>query len=259
MRPAPLLPLLLLSACYRVTAFCEGDGDCAAGWSCGPEDRCVPPAPDLPAAELPLPAWSCRALKAVDRSLPDGEYTLYAGGDPARPWRAFCLHMDGDGDLGRGPAEYLTLSPERNFSRFPTGGTATGTTVLTSYARVRIDPLTLLVDAGDQTFATSSGQLRIPGGDEGRTVTAMPFAVAMDCLGAGSATGAAEIDLGGTPFFVVTAIFRRGGSAPGGAATYSEDRKRVSLSGGGACGWVAAGDSGYPINQSGPAVPLRYP
>lgn len=264
--PAILLPALLSASCLRITAFCETDEDCPAGWMCGAQDRCTErlpePAdaalPDLATGDLagPWPA-TCLEARALFPGATDGDFTLYVDHEPRKPWTAYCFQMNNNLDMGGDPpTEYLTLAPGRNVSRFPAGGKARGIDIETTYWRVRLDPRTLEVDANDRAFATSFGELWITG-MEG-SVYFMPFGVALDCAGAGSARGSATIDLSGTPFAVVADLFVRGGTEPGGSATYTADHKRVALRGGGACGWVAGSQTQDPLHGSGVPVPLIY-
>lgn len=121
------------------------------------------------------------------------------------------------------------------------GGSSPGTTVKTSYVRLRIDPATLVVQIGDQHFAVSSGALSHSGAGP---VTSMPFGVGMSC---GVQSGRANIDLRGTSFAVADTI------VPGGSAleiltnsSIDPDKQFIDVSGGGLCGWN--GVSGAPFN-----------
>lgn len=205
---------------------------------------------DVPAPQRPV---RCADVRRAAPSAGDGEYMLYVQGDAARPWRAWCHAM------ATTPAEFLTLvmrGTGQNVSQYTAGGTRTGTNVRTIYARVRVDPATLRIAIGDQTFATSSG--RITARDV--TITSMPYAVAGDCLATGSRTGVANIDLRGTPFAVAADAFALGGFMPGGAATYGSSARVVDLRGGGFCGWNAPRDAPYdPANTAGGFIlPLVY-
>jgi hypothetical protein len=118
-----------------------------------------------------------------------------------------------------------------------------------NYQKVRLDVATLLVDIGDQTFATSTGSLAHSGGSE--TVTSMPYGVAMDCKGGGSHTGLANIDLTGMPFNVID-TFTVGGYIPAGTATFSSNDQVVNPTGGGYCGWITPTPWLYnPFNAQG--------
>jgi hypothetical protein len=111
---------------------------------------------------------------------------------------------------------------------------------------VRLDPVTLLVNIADQTFATSTGSLNHPGGT---LVTSMPYGVAFACIAPGDAAGLANIDLTGTPFAVVN-TFSVQGAAPAGSTTVSNDDRVVNLTGGGFCGWNAPASLFNPFNTN---------
>src|SRR4051812_15852540 len=132
------------------------------------------------------------------------------------------------------PAEFLSLretGASSNFSQYTVtpGSASPGSTVKTTYSKLRIDPETLRVNTADQTFTTSSGQLR----HGGETVTSMPYAVAMSCDA--QASGRATLDLRGLPFEVAANQFGVGGSGSSGNTSYSTDSKQVDLTGGGFC------------------------
>lgn len=196
--------------------------------------------PDL----IPVVFASCEAVKDADPAAKDGPYTLHVGGDPSKPWTAYCHDMDGK------PAEYLTLvmtGKNLNFSQYTAGGSSPGVNVRTNYEKIRIDPKTLLVDVSDQTFSTSAGGLMNSGGP---FVTSMPYGVAMDCApqGFGIPTGMGNVDLRGTPFGVKAGVFVLGPPASGrlcGEATYLNNDQTVSLKGGGNCGFIGGGDYGH--------------
>ena len=191
-----------------------------------------------------LPAATCQEIKAEHPSLTDGAYTLHLNNDPALPWIVYCANMD------TAPAEYLELEVvggSANFSSYPKGPSQSGTDVTTHYTRVRIDPATLDVDISDQTYSTSTGEH-----NHGSTqVTSMPFGVAMSCDG--SPSGAANIDLTGTPFAVAANEFQNGGTgSSGGTSTYSSDNQIVDIAGGGYCGWRVSSPGLYnPFNAKG--------
>ena len=186
---------------------------------------------------------TCAEILDVNPSAGDGLYTLYVGHDLAKPWTAHCFNMPW------APAEYLKLhnvGSSANFSQYTAGGPSPGTSVRTSYTKIRVDPVTLLVDISDQVFSTSVGQLT-HGSDQ---VTSMPFGVAMSCDAGPS--GVANIDLTGTPFAVAPNEFLQGGTAGSGSATYSSGGRVVNLTGGGFCGWTCASPATFnPYNEAG--------
>ena len=232
-----------------------GGGGC--GWT-GPNNPC----PDNPfngnggstRIQLdyrPAPA-SCAEILVRNPGAPDGLYTLYANRDETKPWTAYCHDMAGQ------PREYLELS-NGNFSEYGAGGASPGTTVRTTYTKVRIDPGQLAIVITDRTFATSTGSL-IHGGQE---VTSMPYGVAMACFPGGLGVGSAHINLTQRPFSVAEGSFCQGGWQPGGQATFSLMGHSVDVVGTGYCGWVAPSGNGCPYNPfNGNAqrttLPLNY-
>lgn len=194
------------------------------------------------AGALPLPA-TCQEIAGALPRIADGERTLYLGHDAARPWTAYCHDMAG------APAEYLPLvqtGPSHNYSQYTVGGAVKGTSVITAYTRLRIDPRTLLVNIADQRFSSSSGMLMESGGF---SVISMPYGVASNC---GGTTGRGNIDLRGTRFAVTPDAFTVGGYMPYGDAAYASGDRVVELSGGGYCGWLVPLPGLFaPINQNG--------
>ena len=195
---------------------------------------------------------SCAEVKTNNPSATDGEYQLYVAQNPDKPWNAWCHN------LADSPVEYLTLPSQgsgKNYSQYTRGGGVKGKSVRTTYTRVLIDPTSLKVDIGDQTFASSTGLL-----NKGRkdVVRSMPFGVATDCIAAQSKAGTANIDLQGTPFKMVHGDFVVGGYRADGRATFSSNDQVVSLSGGGYCGWIAPGNVYGPVNNKSGALQLVY-
>lgn len=231
---SPAVRALLLGSLIASSAACGQD----------PALELEPTAPTSPpeTGELaPLPVAveqalgglrerSCQEIKHARPDAADGEYALYLLGDAARPWLAYCHDMAGT------PREYLTLWETGLFSnhaQYTAGGSAPGTTVRTTYHRLRINPFTLRIDTSDRTFAASTGSLW-----HGSTlITAMPFATAMSCDWGDS--GRANIDLRGTSFRVAMDSFAPTGYAAWGSADYRHGDQLVSLKGGGYCGWNA--------------------
>jgi hypothetical protein len=213
----------LLTACTAATAEMP------------PEDGSAVPAPHPvvivdPAA--PLPA-TCAEIDGQT----DGEYTLYVGGDKAKPWTAYCA------DMASTPVEYLPLAMvlgDHNVSQYTAGGLSPGTNVRTSYLRLRIDPVTLAIDIGDERFAVTQGSLTHSLTDP---VVSMPFGVAMSCDD--TPDGVANIDLRGTEFTIASQFATVGASSIG-AASLDATLQVADLTGGGSCGWTAV--SGAPFN-----------
>lgn len=212
------------------------------GMTCTDVDECDAGTSGCPAAcqntDGGFACYAPRTCAQVSERVPGfmgGDVTLYAGGDPSKPWPAYCSSMG---------LEYLPVNQATNYAQYSRNP---GADVRTSYARIRLDPGTLAVDIDDKTFSQSMGAL--PHGSE--TVTSMPYGVAMDCEGPGSQTGLASIDLTGTPF-VVSDSFETGGAATGGSL--STNGRRYELTGGGNCGWQAPAPAPYnPFNSIGPS------
>ncbi len=223
--------LSLVTACTAVEAPPASQPEPpAAGSDQAKQERPIDP------TMVPMPA-TCAAIAASQPGAADGEYTLYFGGDIHKPWLAYCA------DMAMGPSEYLPLVAvlgDHNFSQYTAGGASPGTSVRTSYMRLRIDPVTLAVDIGDQRFATSSGGLNHSFSEP---VSSMPFGVAMSCDG--TASGLANIDLRGTEF-TLASTFQSFGAGGAGGAMVSSDLQQADLTGGGSCGWT--GTPAVPFN-----------
>ncbi|MFY0527985.1 GON domain-containing protein [Archangium gephyra] len=192
---------------------------------------------------------SCQDIKTANPAAADGEYVLYVNGDAARPWTAWCKDMAG------APKEYLSLpstGPSLNYSQYTAGvHNGGGTNVRTLFTKVRIDPATLQVTTGDQSFSTSSGLLW-----HGDAVTSMSYAAAMNCdFGT---PGVGNVDLRGTPFAVATGQFVAIGSYVSGGATYSSDNQVVELWGRGDCGWMSVQGADHPFNGRSAQLQLQY-
>lgn len=192
----------------------------------------------------PFPA-TCSEIASASPGAADGEQTLYLEHDPARPWAAYCH------DLAGAPVEYLSLiqtGPSQNFSQYTAGGASKGTSVTTAYAKIRVDPETLLVNIADQRFSSSTGALE----HETIDVISMPYGVAADCAGKATPLGKSNIDLRGTPFAVTPDAFILGGFNASDSTTYESRNQVVDLRGGGYCGWIAPLPGVYnPVNQNG--------
>jgi hypothetical protein len=221
-----------------LAAGCIGDNEVPPADDQDPDQADIVKDHEKPDHSIELPrAATCADILAADPAATDGDYTLYIGGDKEKPWQAYCA------DMASTPKEYLPLVfvlGDHNFSQYTAGGASPGSSVRTSFLRLRIDPATLAIDIGDQTFATSTGQLSHSFGE---AVTSMPFGVAMSCDG--SASGLGDIDLRGTPFKIAS-HFVSVGTGGNGAATMDSAQQQVSLTGGGFCGWTGA--EGAPFN-----------
>jgi GON domain len=196
-------------------------------------------------------AASCAGIRAANPAATDGDYSLHIGGATIH---VFCH------DMAQTPAEYIDLVQTgggHNFSQYTAGGASRGTTVVTHYTRLRVDPhpvgllpLTFRVNIADQTFSSSTGQLchSSPAPcSGGALVRSMPYAVAFDCVRPGSSSGIAELDLTGTVFEVVN-TFRV--QAFEGTGTTSFTPQVVTLTGGGFCGWNAPATTYNPYDTN---------
>ena len=200
----------------------------------------------VPVANKPA---TCADVLAADPAAVDGDYTLYIGGDEAKPWQAYCSSMGGS------PAEYLPLvmvMGDHNFSQYTSTPGNGWTDVRTNFLRVRIDPATLKIDIGAEMSAISSGLLY----DNGIEVDTMPFGVAMSCS---TSHGLANIDLRGTSF-ALASQWSPSGASPDGVATFDAAKQMLDLTGGGSCGWIATSDTpADPVNFAHAwAIQLTY-
>jgi hypothetical protein len=192
---------------------------------------------------------SCQELKTAHPSATDGQYVLFLSGDRSKPWTVWCHDMAGT------PVEFLSLpstGPSLNYSQYTAGvHNGGGTNVRTLFTKVRIDPATLRVNTGNQTFSTSSGLLW-----HGDAVTSMSYAAAMNCdFGT---PGVGNVDLRGTPFAVGPSQFVAVGSYASGGATYSSNNQVVELWGRGNCGWMSVQGADHPFNGRGAQLQLQY-
>jgi hypothetical protein len=185
---------------------------------------------------------NCSDIHNKDLKAKDGNYILYNGNTI---FTVYCYDMSGT------PREYITLAQtgaNANYSQYTAGGASPGTNVRTMFTKLRIDPVTLTVDIGDLTFATSTGTLNHSG--SATIVTSMPYGAAMSCVGPGDTSGAGNINLQGTPF-QVGGTFALGGFDPAGSAVFSAANQQVNLTGGGYCGWITPSPAMYnPFNPS---------
>jgi hypothetical protein len=188
-------------------------------------------------------AKSCTELHQQNPSAPDGEYTLNLQGHSAH---IYCTGMFST------PKEYITLAltgPSSNYSFFPGQhvlhgyqyGLVVGTDAWTSYLKIHIDPVTLVVDQNDFTFINP-----ISIGSNGNdwtnpnfnpTPRTAAYANASDCYKSWSSRGRANVNLTGTDFAIDDSVtFATGGFAANGNYTMDAGRQVVSMTGGGWCG-----------------------
>jgi len=179
----------------------------------------------LPSNALTYSPSNCADIQNSDPSSEDGEYTITRKTDGvSRDINIYCHNMDSN------PKEFLTLT-ELNYSQFKAGGLYPGTTVVTTFTKIRLDIATLKADINDHTFSTSVGKINNDGIKD-----YMPFGLAYSCIKKYEAHGKAEINLSGTPFKVISE-FEVGGSKGVGSAVYNSASNLWNISGGGWCAW----------------------
>ncbi len=203
----------------------------------------------MPAQAAPVPGSSvkfyssCADIRRHLVKAPDGDYLLYNNGN------LFTVYCD---DMSSNmPREYIDLVKTgygANFSQYTAGGASPGSSVRTSFTKLRVNPATLTVDIGDLTFAWSTGSLKHSGSVK---VTSMPYGVAMSCAAAQAANGVGNIDLRWTPF-QVNNTFTVGGSNAKGSANVTQNKQLVALNGGGYCGWIAPSHTPQLYNPFNP-------
>lgn len=169
---------------------------------------------------VPRPA-TCAEVPAAANS----DVTLYVGNDPAKPWTARC---------GANGETYLPLpaGTANNFSSYPLQNCASaagggGGAVRTTWTRVRIDPVSLVVTTNDYAGATSTGGTHEVSGNGtiDYTYVKMPFATGRTCDNDNPPTTVAKVDLTGTKFriapnqFLVDGFDGAGTPATAGAVT----------------------------------------
>jgi hypothetical protein len=168
-----------------------------------------------PDATIAHPA-SCAELPAARANT---DVTLYVGHDPAKAWAAHC---------GTGGKTYLPLPAgvATNYSSYPAGECASVAQgaedeIKTTWTRVRIDPVSLIVETNDYTGAVSTGATREVSGNGAVVFTydKIPFATGRICANGPMSVVVARVDLTGTKFriadnqFIVEG-FQVSGSAP---------------------------------------------
>jgi len=236
------------------TAGCRCDpGFSGDGRACSDVDECTAGTSGCPGACLNTTGGftcyaprTCADVKAMIPTATDRTYTLYLDGDASKPWTADCARMTTT------PVEYLSLAGT-NLAQYTAGGKASGTTVTTTYTKVRFAPASHQIDISDRTFATSRGRVNHPmSGQPNIVVTSMPYGVAMDCAGAGKDTGVAQIDLSGTHFALMDRQqFATQGNGAAGKVELSSSRQQAKVTGGGSCGWTAPiGGPQNPFNDN---------
>lgn len=200
-------------------------------------------------------APDCATIHAANPAAPDGDYIISPGGNT---FRVYCH------DMGGSPREYLTLVNSGGGSNYSAYGQIGGWpfgNVITQYTRIRIDPMTLLVNISDQTFATSTGYQCCIGSTP---IVSMPYANAGSCVGPDD--GHANVDLSGTAFKVSDTFTLDGwfpaGSINGSYLFWGEtrfvDMQAFSITGGGFCGGLGPNPGGDINTNGGFALQLAY-
>jgi|GEM_PF-6769240 len=237
--------LVLLTAAVASMAGCFPFplDDCRYDNSCEqpPPQEDPEPTPE-PGIDPNIVADSCVDWRRQAPTAPDGFYEVLVEG---REFEVYCADMSG------APRAYLPLA-EQNVSQYTAGAWTGGTTVVTDWEMVSIDLSSLTVNTVDYAFANSSGQLT----HDGAAVVNVAFGAAMSCDD--TASGAARVDLRGTPF-AVDDDWQVGGGVPSGSSVYSSDDQVVDITGGGGCGWNYPGEAYNPFNGNGGAdLQLRF-
>jgi hypothetical protein len=206
--------------------------------------------PDQLAERIEFPK-SCAEKAIGNPDLTDGEYELYLANDERHQWTAFCVDLQ-----SKSPKEYLTLKDNMTYSRYAAGGHSPGVDVVTTFEKIRVDPISLKVDIADLTFAVSEGKVIHMGTTE---ITSMSLGVAMSCDL--NARAFAQLDLNDTPFGIANHF--RVGQGDGHHGMW-ESGKVIELGAGpdfAECGWVAPTLLGYDAPITTPnnwVVALTY-
>jgi GON domain len=204
-------------------------------------------------------ATSCSAVLVQDPSAPDGTYTIDVAG---RRFAVYCRNMQrARRGLVLAPSQYISLPVTgvgENVSEYAAGGASPGTSVTTTYTKIRVNPypesirpLTFSVEIADETFSRSSGRLCHSDAStpcpSASAVRSMPYATAFSC-DPGGFSGRANIDLTGTSFAVVDS-FTAQGAGPVGTVKFLSPQV-VNLTGGGYCGWEAPALTYNPFDRN---------
>lgn len=156
------------------------------------------------------------------------DVTLYVAHDPGKPWPAYC---------GASGETYLRLpaGAANNFSTYPANQCASvangsASSVKTTWTRVRIDPVTLVVTTNDYAGATSTGATHEVSGNGSidYTYVKMPFATGRTCDG--SASTVAKVDLTGTKLHIAPNQFISEGFNTNGSPSTNAQVTTLALS-----------------------------
>jgi hypothetical protein len=186
-------------------------------------------------------------LRQQNPAAADGEYILYLQGNSEQPFTVYCHNMTGQ------PAEYLTFVNSGGPYNYAMISYSAGA-IVTHYEKIRFNPLTLVVDRSDRTFASFpgevSGYIAVPADAlTDYPVGASDYAWAEGCNQGetGAPPGQANVDLVGTEFALSESVVfvYEGGAVQEPTAEISADRKVATLTIGGRCAHI------------GPAEPFR--
>ena len=161
----------------------------------------------------------------------NGLYWLFYQGNAEQPWAVTCEEMPSSS-----PKEYINVDSETNVSFFTYNlpNNAGVDSFSTRYDKVRINPENLQIDANDDTFATTSGNIRDGYFYSNLDQDMVPYASAVGC-----ATSAnSELDLGEGPFSL-GAAFQAGLASPVGSVQHYQLSSPSLTSG---CGFISTSD-----------------
>lgn len=164
---------------------------------------------NLPAMDNYFPKQA-KDLRDMYSAVGDGEYILYYQGNKNQPYQVWVKGM-----RGNEPKEYITVPPG-NYSSIPSDKTyyrwQSGKAMKTTYDRIRINPLTLVVDIHDSTYSTTTGgpisfypwsKKPVKKRTKTETWTFSNYGATKNCNGKeDNNKSIARVDLRGTPFAV---------------------------------------------------------
>jgi hypothetical protein len=232
-----------------------------------PPDAPIDAAADAAIDAAPVTDRSCTEVKARLGTAADGVYPIDPDGLGVnyKPFDVFCADM-----ASASPKEYLDLRRTTPPSAATSSNYATYFSVMVHqdfqcpcgiltmvFSKIRINPMTLVVDVSDRTFAvftttTNASCWQSEPGCQNAGYPVIPsYAIAKSCVTSDTMSGRANVDLRDMAFHVAgtdASMFEPEGFAGAGAATIDTDRKQVDLQGGGDCGGFGAG-RGLPLAQ----------
>jgi len=195
----------------------------------------IPSATEAPAM-TPTPVithQTCTEIRAKQPDAQDGSYQLYFQGNINLPYTIYCHNMSTT------PSEYLSLINTGgvfNYSKFAVGAATYGSDMTTHFSKIRINPFTLKVTVNDFSFSNTIGEYEKYGNLNVPLLDETIYGRAWSCTR--QADGSGNIDLHGTAFALAPDVESRlTGSWPKGTADFSTDRRFVSFTGGGYCGY----------------------